>query len=89
MIIFLIIVCVITLGHGYAPWKCLVAMNARCGRSESPHTGLVRTIGLCAQRRVALISQAIARASIMLCVLTKQYLICTIKVCYTYCGVNY
>ena len=34
---FSYIVCVITRGHGYASRMCLVAMNARRWRRESPH----------------------------------------------------
>ena len=43
-----------------------VAMNAWRGRRESPHymygSGLVRTVGPCAQKRVALLPQAIELA---------------------------
>ena len=47
-------------------WMRLVAMNVQRGRRESPHykaqDNLVRTVGPCAQRRVALMPQAIATA---------------------------
>ena len=45
-------------------WMRPVAMNSRRGQRESPHlgSGLVRTVGPCAQIRVALMPRAIATA---------------------------
>ena len=50
-----------------ASWMRPVAMNVRRGQRESPHykaqdAGLVRTVGPCTQRRVALMPQAIELA---------------------------
>ena len=55
---FSYIVRVITWGHGYASWMRPVAMR----KSALQGSGLVRTVGPCAQRRVALMPRAIATA---------------------------
>ena len=54
------IVRVITLGHGYASWVRPVAMNRGAGGEKSAlqGSGLVRNVGPCAQRRVALMPRA-------------------------------
>ena len=46
-----IIVCVIAWGHGYASWIRPVAMNVQ-RKSALQGSGLVRTVGQCAQTRV-------------------------------------
>ena len=60
LIIIVHVLHVITRGHEYASWMRPVAMNARRGQRKPAlqGSGLVRTVGLCAQRIVA---QAIAR----------------------------